>query len=256
MRLMACADAAAVASAAADRIEALLRQRPEAVLGLATGRTMEPLYAELRRRHRQGLSFAHCTTFNLDEYYGLPADSPHSFRAFMQTQLFGPLGLDPSRTHLPDPETEGRTYEAAIQAAGGIDLQVLGLGSNGHIGFNEPGSRFDSRTRRIELDSATRLQNASQFAGELTGVPTAAITMGIGTILEAREILLLVTGQGKAEILRRCRSSSPQQALPATALHLHPGVTLYADTDALGTSGFDKYCKAPVMVGEPETQNQ
>jgi glucosamine-6-phosphate deaminase len=256
MRLIACDDARAVAIAAADRIETLLRQQPAAVLGLATGRTMEPLYGELRQRHQRGLSFAGCTTFNLDEYAELPPGDRRSFRYFMAEQLFGAVDLRPEHTHLPNPDGDGRAYERAIAAAGGIDLQLLGLGSNGHIGFNEPGSAFDSRTRRVHLDEATRHQNAALFGGDWRAVPATAVTMGIATILEARSILLLVTGAAKAGILSRSLTLEPSTERPASALQHHSDLTLIADRSALAALDFNKLCKAAVPVGGREPHNR
>jgi glucosamine-6-phosphate deaminase len=251
-----CEDARAVAIAAADRIAAQVRATPGSVLGLATGRTMEPLYAELCQRHQRGLSFVDCTSFNLDEYAGLPPGDPGSFRWFMEQQLFSRVDLHPARTHLPDPADDGTAYEQAIAAAGGIDLQLLGLGSNGHIGFNEPGSAFDSRTRRVSLDEATRRQNAAQFGGDWQAVPASAVTMGIGTILAARSILLLVTGAAKADILARCLLENPDPQRPASALQHHPDVTLIADRAALAVLDFNKLCKAAVPLGGADPHNR
>lgn len=213
-----------------------------AVLGLATGRTPLEIYAVLARRVREErLSLANVVTFNLDEFLGLAPAHPQSFRRYMCERVFGPLGIEGERGHLPasdvsDAHTEAhcRAYERAIAEAGGIDLQVLGIGSNGHIGFNEPGSARDSRTRVVELADSTRRDAAAAFGG-LERVPRRAITMGVATILDARRIRVLAFGAHKRDIVRRTLESTPGSALPATFLHGHGDVRLYADLEALGT---------------------
>jgi glucosamine-6-phosphate deaminase len=191
------------AEAAAERVAEIVAARlgsaPGAVLGLATGETMRPVYARLVALHREGRAdFAGAATFNLDEYVGVGPGHPASFAAFMRETLFDHVNLDPARCRLPrgdaaDPEAEARAYEAAIAAAGGIDLQVLGIGRNGHLAFNEPTSSLASRTRIKTLTEATRRANAPAFAPD--PVPRHAITMGIATILEARACVLLATGR-------------------------------------------------------------
>ena len=168
---------------AARLVMQALQAKPGMVLGLATGRTMEPVYAELGRLHREeALDFSACRSLNLDEYVRLAADNPHSFRHFMRRRVARVVNIDPARMHFPGEDTPA--YERSIRDAGGIDLQLLGIGENGHIGFNEPGTPFDARTHVATLTASTRQQNAGAFGGE-NDVPSRAITMGIGTILKA-----------------------------------------------------------------------
>jgi len=215
-----------------------LRAKPALVLGLATGRTMEAVYACLVALHReQGLDFSQCSTFNLDEYIGIPAGHPGSYRSYMEAHLFRQVDLAPDRTHLPDGMAadlgaESRRYEARLQEAGGIDLQLLGLGSDGHIGFNEPLSALLSRTREKALTPATRRQNAPMFGGDPGQVPARAITMGVGTILESRRCLLLATGAEKAAILARAVEGPVTAMVTASALQLHPRCQVVVDEAA------------------------
>lgn len=233
-RIEVLASATEVARRAADRISAYLAT-PAPVLGLATGRTPLAVYTALRDRIATGrLSLAHAICFNLDEYSSLPAVHPASFESYMRRELFGPVGLPDDRWHLPDGNGgpgEARSFEAAITAAGGIGLQLLGIGRNGHIGFNEPGAPHDSRTRQVRLTEQTRQANAPDFPAD-TAVPEFAVTMGIGTILEAREILLLATGTAKAEALAAALQGPVTEAVPASALQQHSGVTVLCDTAA------------------------
>lgn len=240
-RLQVEADAASVAAVVAERLEQALRRG--AVLGLATGRTMEPVYAALRCRllalppgEREPLLAGWCS-FNLDEYVGLAADHPGSFAAFMQQQLGDPLALAAPCLQLPDgvaadPDQEARHYAAALQAAGGIDLQLLGLGSNGHVGFNEPPCGPDAPCRCLALSAATRHQNAPAFGDDPTAVPARAITLGTADILAARDLLLVVTGAAKAEILRRTLLEPPSPEVPASWLQRHPRLKVVADRAA------------------------
>jgi glucosamine-6-phosphate deaminase len=230
----------ALATAVAARIAALIRERAASgqptVLGLATGSTPVGVYRELVRMHRdEGLSFANVDTFNLDEYWPMQPSSLHSYRRFMREHLFDLVDLDPARCHVPPgdlPRDEVAAacarYETQIRDAGGIDLQLLGIGKTGHIGFNEPGSGAESRTRLVTLDTITRRDAAADFFGE-QNVPRQAITMGVATILEAREIVLLATGEHKAGILRRAVEGEIDHAIAATFLQRHPAVTVYAD---------------------------
>jgi glucosamine-6-phosphate deaminase len=233
----------ALAREVAARIAAVIRERAAAgqgaVLGLATGSTPVGVYRELVRLHREeGLSFRDVTTFNLDEYWPIAADSIHSYHRFMREHLFDLVDLDPARCHVPPGEIARgevaaacQAYEDAIRAAGGIDIQILGIGKTGHIGFNEPGSTAESRTRLITIDPVTRRDAAADFFGE-TNVPRQAITMGVATILAAREIVLLATGEHKATILRRAVEGEVDHAVAATFLQRHPRVTVYADPAA------------------------
>ncbi|MCC7053483.1 MAG: glucosamine-6-phosphate deaminase [Gemmatimonadaceae bacterium] len=224
----------------ADRIEALMRANGAAgrrtVLGLATGSTPIGVYRELIRRHRTaGLSFAHVETFNLDEYWPMAPDSIHAYHRFMWENFFSHIDIPASQVHLP-PGTLARddvaaacaAYEAAIVAAGGIDFQLLGIGKTGHIGFNEPGSGRDSRTRLVTLDAVTRKDASADFFGE-PHVPREAITMGVATILDAREVAILATGEHKASIVRRAVEGPIDLEVAATFLQDHPNTTFYLD---------------------------
>jgi glucosamine-6-phosphate deaminase len=235
------ADKQAASVAVAETIRDLIRRRNAegltTVLGLATGSTPLPLYAELIRLHREeGLSFRNVVTFNLDEYEGLTGDRPESYRYFMEEHLFRHLDLRPGSTHVPDGIAADQkracdAYEQAIHDAGGLDLQVLGIGRTGHIGFNEPPSAADSRTRRVHLNEVTRRDNAPFFAHP-EDVPHGAITMGVATILEARQVELLAFGPAKAEIVQRSLRESPNADCPATWLQLHPACTFHLDPAA------------------------
>ncbi|HSE27440.1 MAG TPA: 6-phosphogluconolactonase [Gemmatimonadales bacterium] len=234
------ADHEALGRAVARRIAGVIRAGAgRAVLGLATGATPVGVYRELVRLHREeGLSFRHVVTFNLDEYWPMAPASLHSYRRFMEEHLFGQVDLDPANVHLPDGTlprealaAHAEAYEAAIRAAGGIDLQLLGIGKTGHIGFNEPGSGAASRTRLVTLDTVTRRDAAADFFGE-ANVPREALTMGVATILEAREIAILATGEHKAEIVRRAVEGEMDTAVAATFLQRHPAATFYLDPAA------------------------
>ena len=230
-------------SATADALAAYLAERlaaqPAIRLGLATGNTFVPIYKALVARYRAGgFSFAGVASFNLDEYIGLTADHPASFRAYMHTHLFDHVDLPAGKGALPGVEGDiaaaCRAYEVAIVAEGGIDLQLLGIGRNGHIGFNEPGSSFESRTRQVDLTPSTRDANRNDFpAGET--VPPTAVTMGIGSILEAREIVLVAIGANKKEALEHAFRRPPSPDCPASALQGHPRVRVFCDEAAAGS---------------------
>ncbi|KAA8389075.1 glucosamine-6-phosphate deaminase [Acetobacter tropicalis] len=238
MKVFLCPNRTDLARLTATLLAEQISRKPNSVLGLATGRTMEAVYAHLVQRHREdGLDFSGCTTFNLDEYVGLPATDARSYHAYMHTHLFQHVGIAPSRTHLPngmaaDLAAEGQQYDAAIKAAGGIDLQLLGLGENGHIGFNEPLSSLVSRTRPVVLAPETRQQNAGLFDGNPESVPPLALTMGTGTILESRRIVLTVAGKAKAEMLRAVLEGPVTAQISASALHFHTNCLVLADEDA------------------------
>lgn len=229
--------AQAIAREIADLIEIRSKSGMPTVLGLATGSTPLPLYAELIRLHRDAkLSFRSVLTFNLDEYEGLGPTHPQSYRHFMEENLFRHLDIPAANIRIPDGLTKDATkhcadYEAAIRAAGGIDLQILGIGRTGHIGFNEPPSAADSRTRRVHLDEMTRRDN-SIFFGDLTKVPHGALTMGVATILEARRVELIAFGEAKAEIVHRAMKTTPSPDCPATWLQQHPRCTFHLDAAA------------------------
>ena len=216
----------------ADELTELLKT--PAVLGLATGSSPLPLYAELVRRYQHDqLSFGKATTFNLDEYLGLLPTHPESYRYFMETNLFSHVDLDLGRANLPsgiaeDPEAEAISYEEKISTAGGIDWQLLGMGRNGHLGFNEPGSAEDSPTRVIKLHEVTRQDAAPSFGG-LENTPERAITIGLRTILAAKRIVLIVWGAKKADILRQALTGPLTAVVPASFLQKHPNVSIFVD---------------------------
>jgi glucosamine-6-phosphate deaminase len=221
----------------ANFIAELVRRKPNCVLGLATGGTPLGVYAELVRMHRdEGLDFSQVTTFNLDEYVGLGPKHSQSYRHFMQENLFDHLNLVPTKTHVPDGRAldfaaHCKQYEQRIQDAGGIDLQLLGIGTDGHIAFNEPGSSLGSRTRLKSLASETIRDNARFFGGE-DQVPKLAITMGVGTILESKQCLLLAIGQSKAAAIRSTVEGPVTAQVTASALQLHQDVIVLVDEEA------------------------
>ena len=226
-------------------LAAALNQQPFKPLGLATGRTMEPLYRELVQRLTQWpkqrlAQLRSCwSSFNLDEYVGLDSSDPRSFAFYKQSQLGDPLQLPASQLRLPDgmaadPADEALRYRADLHRAGGIGLQLLGLGGNGHVGFNEPPSASDAACRVVTLQPATRLQNAEAFGGDPAAVPSRAITLGLHDILSADEIHLIVTGAAKAEILCTALLEPCRDAVPASWLQRHPRVHLWVD-DAAST---------------------
>jgi len=237
-----------------------LRANLRLVLGLATGRTMERAYGCLVDLHkRENLDFSLCSTFNLDEYIGLPADHPCSYRHYMDNLLFDHVNIARERTHLPDgmaPDlaAECRHYEALIATSGGIDLQLLGIGSDGHIGFNEPLSALRSRTREKALTPATLEQNAPMFGGDPGAVPRRAITMGVGTILDSRRCLMLVTGASKAAILAKAVEGPITAMVTASALQLHPRCQVVVDEEAAAElKGTDYY--RWIFANEPEWED-
>jgi len=237
VKILILPDAAAVAARAAGIVARTLQAKPDAVLGLATGGTMQPVYAELVRRNRAGdLSFARAVSFNLDEYVSLSRDHPGSYHRAMKTALFAQTDFRPHATHLPrgdapDPMAEAEAYEARITAAGSIDLQLMGIGTNGHIGFNEPGSALTSQSRVVPLARETRATNRRYFDSD-ADVPTLAITMGIATILAARACLLLATGTAKAQAVAAMAMGEIGPACPASALRLHGDATVLLDPAA------------------------
>jgi glucosamine-6-phosphate deaminase len=222
---------------AARRVADEIRAKPACVLGLATGRTMLPLYEELARLHAaEGLSFAAVTAFNLDEYVGVVRDEPGSLRRFMQTHLVRRTDLRSERLHGPDassgdPAEAARAYEAAIRGAGGIDLQILGLGANAHIGFNEPGSSLGSRTRVKTLSDETLAANREDLPA-VARERRLAITLGLATILEARTCLWIATGAAKAAAVAATVEGPVTASAPGSVLQLHPEVIAYVDTAA------------------------
>jgi glucosamine-6-phosphate deaminase len=229
----------AVAAAGAEAVARLVAAKPHAVLGLPTGATPRPVYAELARRHRdEGLSFARVTTFNLDEYVGVAPGHPGSFRHYMEETFFGHVDLAPGRTHVPDGMAADvlaacAAYEAAIAAAGGLDLVLLGLGEDGHIAFNEPTSSFASHTRIKTLSAASRAANQPAYSADPADpIPGHVITMGIATILSARRVVLLAHGPRKAAAFAAMVEGPVTSMVPASALQLHGSATVVCDEAA------------------------
>lgn len=245
-----------VAKLIADLIRKKQAEGKKCVLGLATGSTPKTLYAELVRLHKEeGLSFKNVVSFNLDEYYPIDRDAMQSYYNFMHRYLFNHVDIDPANIHLPNgelPKDEIKKhcldYEQMIQDAGGIDLQILGIGNNGHIGFNEPGSGLYSKTRMVTLDTSTRLANAYEFAN-ISEVPRLAITVGISTILKARQIVLMAWGPGKAPVIQKACEEDDTEQVPASLLQNHDDVRFVIDESA---SGELTRFKSPWLTGECE----
>jgi glucosamine-6-phosphate deaminase len=237
MELIIQRDKEAAALLVARIVAHEIRAHPRTVLGLATGSTMEAVYQQLVRMHREErLDFSAVRTFNLDEYVGLAPEDPNSYRYFMNQHLFQQVNINLAHTHLPDGRAadlaaECRHYEKLIEQAGGIDLQLLGIGKSGHIGFNEPLSALKSRTREKALTPTTIKQNAPFFGGE-DQIPRRALTMGVGTILDARRCILLATGEAKAEIIAQAVEGPITSMVTASALQLHPHATVIVDEAA------------------------
>jgi glucosamine-6-phosphate deaminase len=223
---------------AAFKIISLIKDNPKLNLGLATGSTPTGVYKKLIEDHQENkTTYKDINTFNLDEYIGISKKDPNSYHYFMCENLFDHIDIPLEQTHIPDGtakelEEECRRYEHFIQEHGGIDLQILGIGQNGHIGFNEPGTSFYSKTHIINLAESTRKAN-SRFFESLEDVPTQAVTMGIASIMESKEILLLVSGASKAEALARLINGDVSEQFPASILKNHQNVTIFADKDAI-----------------------
>jgi glucosamine-6-phosphate deaminase len=242
MRFIICRDYAKASRWAATynakRIKVANRERPF-VLGLPTGSSPLGIYGELIDLYRKGeISFSRVHTFNMDEYVGLPADHPQSYRRFMQDNFFNAIDIDPENTHVPngaatDLEAECRAYEEAITASGGIDLFLGGMGNDGHIAFNEPGSSLQSRTRIKTLTTETRIANARFFGGDPDKVPATALTVGIGTVMDAREVLIIVSGYAKARALKAAVEGGVTHWWPLSCLQMHPRAIIVCDEEAL-----------------------
>lgn len=230
----------------AARLAAQLRDNPRLVLGLPTGRTPIRLYHELATLFARGqVDFSQATTFNLDEFVGIEAGNPASYRTFMEEHLFSHVNLSPDRIHFlngvaPDLDEECRRYEAEIEDAGGIDLQLLGIGTNGHIGFNEPAKTLAARTHYSPLKSETRRNNAALFDGDPDRVPREALSMGMATIMHARTIVLIATGKSKARCVERLVNGPITPKLPASFLQLHRDVELMLDISAAANLSSDR----------------
>jgi len=239
IKVIVCPDAPSVARSAAALFASLIRSKPSAVLGLATGSTPEQTYAELARLHREEkLSFAKVSSFNLDEYWGLDGDHDQSYRYFMNTNLFKHVDIRPWNTQVlngraVNPYLECQAYETKIVAVGGVDLWLLGIGGNGHIAFNEPGSPVDSRTRLVSLTPSTIAANSDgRFFKDPAEVPRCALSAGIGTIREARQLVLLATGAKKAAAIAAAVEGPFSPDCPASLLQDHPDCTFIVDKDA------------------------
>ncbi|MGO4807729.1 glucosamine-6-phosphate deaminase [Arthrobacter sp. 2MCAF15] len=237
MEIVICPDIGAVGQAAADSFERVIQRKPAAVLGLATGSSPVPLYDELESRSRNGqVSFRDVRAFSLDEYIGLPVGHPETYKEVVNREFTTRMDIDPARVlgpngNAPDLKVEAADFERAIINAGGIDVQVLGIGSNGHIGFNEPGSSLGSRTRVKTLLPTTRRDNA-RFFNDPDDVPHHVITQGIGTIMEARRIVLMATGEQKAEAIARLVEGPISAMCPGSILQLHPNARVILDEAA------------------------
>ncbi|MFT8807292.1 glucosamine-6-phosphate deaminase [Gluconobacter sp.] len=245
MNIIIAPDPAHAVEKAAAIVADEIRSHARPVLGLATGRTMESLYARLVTRYRDGtLDFSSTTSFNLDEYVGIPAAAPQSYHTYMHRHLFDQVNMRPGHGHVPngmapDLNAECAAYEDLIRASGGIDLQLLGIGETGHIGFNEPPSAFDTRTRPVILDPVTRQQNAEMFGNDADAVPERALTMGVGTILDARRLLLLAVGSSKAAIIRKALLDPMTPDISASAIRLHRDCTIIMDEAAAAELGLE-----------------
>ncbi len=245
-----------VAREIADLIRSKQAKWEKCILGLATGSTPKSLYAELVRLHKEeGLSFKNVITFNLDEYYPIEKDALQSYNRFMHVHLFDHIDIDPANIHIPDGEASKENikalclrYEQQIEEAGGVDLQVLGIGNNGHIGFNEPGSSIYSRTRLVTLDNSTRIANAYEFAN-ISQVPRLAITMGISTILKAKRIVLMAWGTGKAPVVQKSVEGHVDEQIPASLLQQHNDCTFVLDE--LAAAELTRF-KSPWLTGDTE----
>ena len=246
----------AVAKKVADLIKAKQRAKKKCVLGLATGSTPKRLYAELVRLHKEeGLSFKNVVTFNLDEYYPISKDATQSYYRFMHHNLFDHVDIDPENVFIPNGEVDkedvknvASLYEKEIEKVGGIDLQILGIGNNGHIGFNEPGSGIYTKTRLVNLTNSTRQANSFEFAN-MSEVPRQAVTMGIGTILKSKRIILMAWGQGKADAVKKAVEDDDTEEVPASFLQNHDDVTFVLDDEAASEL---TRIKSPWLAGECE----
>lgn len=246
MEVIILPTAAAVGQVAAAKIASIVRRTPTAVIGLATGSSPQGIYADLRRRVRAGeISFAEASGFALDEYVGIPHEHPESYASVIARDVVEPLGFDPAKVRVPDGraadlEAAAAEYERAIVAADGVDVQILGIGTNGHIGFNEPTSSFASRTRIKTLAPQTRADNA-RFFDRADQVPTHCMTQGLGTILDARELLLVAHGETKAAAIASAVEGPLSALVPASALQLHRYATVVVDEAAAARLALTDY---------------
>ena len=238
MKLIVCKNYEEASAVAADIFAETLREKPEAILGLATGSTPEGMYARLSEMHeKEGLDFSKAKSYNLDEYYPISPDNRQSYRYFMEKHLFSKVNFKAGATHVldgtaSDAEAECRRYEAEIDEAGGIDLQILGIGENGHIAFNEPGDYLHAETHKTGLTESTIKANARFFSvGEL--MPNAALTVGMGVIMRAKKVLLIATGAKKKAAIKELLSGRISTACPASVLQMHPNAVIICDEAAM-----------------------
>lgn len=237
MKLISTPNPQAMGTTSAQLIAETIQKKPNCTLGLATGSTPIPLYEALIKLHQEGLDFSRVKTVNLDEYCGLGADHDQSYHYFMRQVFFQHINIKPENVHIPnglaeDTAAESQRYEELIQKLGGIDLQVLGIGTNGHIGFNEPSDTFHKYTREVTLAEDTIRSNA-RFFERMEDVPRTAISMGIKSIMQARSIMLLSSGPSKAQILHQSLTGPITPQVPASVLQLHPQLTVVATLDSL-----------------------
>lgn len=248
-----------IAQIGADAYCSLLERKPAAVLGLATGSSPLAIYDELVRRNEAGaVSFAEASAFTLDEYVGLPADHPQRYRNVIATELTDRIDIDPARVHGPDGLAEDipaacAAYEAAIAEAGGVDLQILGIGTDGHVAFNEPGSSLASRTRIKTLTAQTRADNARFFGDDPDAVPRHCLTQGLATIMDARHLVLVATGRAKSEAVHQLVEGSVSAMWPATILQHHPKVTVLLDGAAASHLALSDYYRE-TYASKPDWQ--
>ncbi len=235
--LVVCKDYETLSMKAAQIIAAQVNQKPDCVLGLATGSSPVGLYKELIKMYENGeIDFSAVKSYNLDEYYPLAPDNDQSYRYFMEHNLFYGINIKKENTHVPnglaeDPAAEGKAYDEAVAAAGGVDLQLLGIGGNGHIGFNEPTDRFIVATHKVDLTKET-IEANSRFFEKIEDVPTQAVTMGIGTIFNAKSVLLVANGKAKANAIKNMLEGDVNPSCPASILKLHRKVYVVVDEDA------------------------
>ncbi|MFP5417336.1 MAG: glucosamine-6-phosphate deaminase [Actinomycetes bacterium] len=259
MEIVILHDTREIGRLAGDAIAALLDRKPDAVLGLATGSSPRPVYDDLVSRYDKGeLSFSKVRAFTLDEYVGLPADHPERYRNVIDTEFASRVDFAPGGVQGPDGLADDvpgacAAYEAAIVEAGGVDLQILGIGTDGHIAFNEPGSSLASRTRIKTLTRQTRLDNARFFDGDPDAVPTHCLTQGLGTIMDARHIVLIATGRIKSEAVHQLAEGAVSALWPATILQHHPHVTVLVDEAAASRLQLADYYRE-TYVGKPAWQ--
>ncbi len=258
MEVIITADVSAGAALVAAHIGAQVQDHPDLVLGLATGSTPSPVYDQLVGQHQQGLVFQRLTCFALDEYVGLPPHHPESYRAVLRREFTDRVGVPPQRLHTPDGHAQNLQaacddYEARIGAAGGVDIQILGVGADGHIGFNEPSSSLASRTRIKTLTAQTRRDNARFFDDEVSAVPHHVLTQGVGTILDAGHLILLAWGAGKATAVAATVEGPVTAMVPSSALQLHRHVTVVVDQAAAQQLRLADYYRE-VFDGKPAWQ--